>query len=72
MKYVIRLDGQGYYGSRPYVAVPIKDANVFISMREARQQLNRLNGLLMKGGGATIEPYNDQAHSCRVSEAKEA
>lgn len=57
--YVIRLNADGYFGELPYTPVPREKAIVFTSMKDARKQLNRLNGRLMKGGGATIEPSGD-------------
>lgn len=56
LSYVIRLNADGYFGDRPYTPVPRDEAVVFTDMKAARRQLNRLNGRLMKGGNATIEP----------------
>lgn len=55
-KYIIRLGDGGYFGAKPYTGMDRKDAHVFPSMKLARRQLNRLNGRLMKEGGAEIEP----------------
>lgn len=55
--YVIRLNKDGYYAdNRPYTAVSRKEATVFSAMKDARRQLNRLQGRLMKEGHASIEP----------------
>jgi len=54
--YIIRLDVHGYFGKKPYIPVDISEAIVSLTMKAARIQLNRLNGRLMKGGTATIEP----------------
>jgi hypothetical protein len=55
--YVIRLNADGYYaGNRPYTAVPREEATVLSSMKDARRQLNRLQGRLMKDGQSSIEP----------------
>lgn len=59
---VIRLNADGYYaGNRPYTAVPRDEATVFTSMKDARRQLNRLQGRLMKGGQASIESTVEQS-----------
>jgi hypothetical protein len=61
--YVIRLNADGYYaGNRPYTAVPREEATAFSSMKDARRQLNRLQGRLMKDGQSSIEP-NTQAQA---------
>ena len=60
---VIRLNDDGYYGSKPFAAMPREEAIVFPTMKEARRQLNRLNGRLMKGGNATIEANTDYLFS---------
>jgi hypothetical protein len=55
--YVIRLNEEGYYsGNHPWHPVSRSQATVFTTMKAARKQLNRLNGRLMKGGSAEIEP----------------
>lgn len=55
--YVIRLNEEGYYsGSHPWTPVSRSQATIFTTMKAARKQLNRLNGILMKGGCAEIEP----------------
>lgn len=56
MKYVIKLSEAGYFGHIPYTPMPREKADVFDSMKDARRQLNRLNGRLMKKGNAEIEP----------------
>jgi hypothetical protein len=55
-EYVIRLNDEGYFGRRPYTAMPKTEATIFPSMKDARKQLNRINGRLWKGLGAIIEP----------------
>ena len=64
MKYVIKIKkgvDSGYFDSHhPYTLADFKDAKIFDSMKEARKQLNRLNGRLMKSSVSTIEPYQTQ------------
>ena len=38
----IRLNSGGYFGNKPWVALPIQKAIIFETMRKARKQLNRL------------------------------
>lgn len=61
MKYVIKIhkgDENGYFDAhQPYTLAEFKDAKIFDSMKEARHQLNRLNGRLMKSSVSTIEQY---------------
>lgn len=53
--YIIKLNEDGYFGKKPYSPVSKEEAIVFFTMKSARNQLNRLNGRLIKGGGAFIE-----------------
>jgi hypothetical protein len=46
MKYIIRLNKDGFFGRRPYTTMKVEDAKVFNSMKEARKQLNRLRTVL--------------------------
>ena len=55
MEYIIRLSEKGYYGNIPYTPVEKEKAIVFKSMKDARRNLNRINGWLMKDGNAEIE-----------------
>ena len=54
--YIIRLNSKGFFsGEHPYTPVDVKDATEFPSMKLARAQLNRLQGVLMKNGDSSIE-----------------
>jgi hypothetical protein len=61
VKYVIKIrkgETAGYFDNhQPYTLADFKDAKVFESMKDARHQLNRLNGRLMKSYVSTIEPF---------------
>ena len=52
---VIKLNEKGYYGTRPWIPVPLNEAVVFSSMKAARRQQNRLT-FLMNGIFAVILP----------------
>jgi len=59
MKYVIRLNREGYFGQSPYRPVLLKEAIIFDSMKEARKQLNILNSRLWtESKSSEIEVYN--------------
>lgn len=59
MRYIIKISKTGSFGyfdlHQPYTLADIKDATIFNSMKDARRQLNRLNGRLMKSYVSTIE-----------------
>jgi len=55
MSYVIRLDKDGYFGPLPYSSMPMEQAIVFATKKEARPQLNRLRSV-HKYPNAEIEP----------------
>ena len=61
MKYVIKIrkgETAGYFdNNQPYTLADFNDAKVFESMKDARHQLNRLNGRLMKSYVSTIELF---------------
>jgi hypothetical protein len=44
-KHVIRIDDTGYFGSKPWTAVPKEEATQYI-MKDARRVLNRLRDRL--------------------------
>lgn len=46
MKYIIKLNDEGFYGKVPWGPSPLSDAKVFDSMKEARKQLSRLRDRL--------------------------
>ena len=60
MKYVIKMkkgESEGFFAyDQPWTLAKREEAFVFPSMKEARHQLNRLNGRLMKSHVSTIEP----------------
>jgi len=44
MRYVIRLDETGYIGDIPFKGMPLEQATVFPTMKDARRRLNFYRG----------------------------
>lgn len=55
MNYHIRIGSKGYYGKAPFRPVPLEEAVIFPTMKEARRVLNRLNARLMPADTSEIE-----------------